>query len=299
MMHKDKLVVVIKNGGKVLREFEDTVYVPFGTEYSIFFKNLNNVRALANITVDGKSATDGVNLVIPANGSVNLERFIKNGNLHAGNKFKFIERTAGVEKHRGVEAEDGLIRVEYRFEKVYPKWEYKPTPWVAPRSKEWWEYQGEVKCKGFNPTMDTYTYNSSDAAGQNYLDGDGGNMEMSRSFTASASAAPVNTALNTGYATPRNKIMKSAAPRKEVTNDVGITAPGAVSNQSFYVADWFATETESHVIVLKLLGETEKGTIVSRPITVHAKPKCTSCGKTNKAIARFCTECGTGLELVA
>jgi rRNA maturation endonuclease Nob1 len=58
-------------------------------------------------------------------------------------------------------------------------------------------------------------------------------------------------------------------------------------------------ETEKHTIVLKLLGETPDNKPVSKPVTVKAKPKCTTCGKMNKAHAKFCVECGTALEIFA
>jgi hypothetical protein len=44
--------------------------------------------------------------------------------MNSGNRFKFIERTAQIEDYRGIKAEDGLLRVEYAFEKEYPKVPY-------------------------------------------------------------------------------------------------------------------------------------------------------------------------------
>ena len=115
-MYNEKLAVAIKSNGKVLREFKDTVYVAFGSEYAITIKNLNTVRALVHVFVDGKNTTpDG--LVIGVGQSIDYERSLANGSLTTGNKFKFIERTAGIEQHRGIKLEDGLIRVEFQFEK--------------------------------------------------------------------------------------------------------------------------------------------------------------------------------------
>jgi len=48
-----------------------------------------------------------------------------------------------------------------------------------------------------------------------------------------------------------------------------------------------------------LLGETEDNKPVLQPVNVKMKPKCTSCGKQNKATNKFCSECGTSLELFA
>ena len=114
-MYGNKLAAAIKVNGKVLREFKDTVYVPFGSEYSILVKNLNTTRALVNIYIDGDDIAPG-GLVINAGQEINLERSIKNNNLTEGNRFKFIERTGAVEDHRGIKLEDGLVRIEYQFE---------------------------------------------------------------------------------------------------------------------------------------------------------------------------------------
>ena len=114
-MYNQKLVASLKANGKILREFKDTVYCPFGAEYSILIKNLNTVRAVVNVYIDGENQTPG-GLVLNAHQEVDLERSIKNGNLLEGNRFKFIERTGSVEQHRGVKLEDGLIRIEYQYE---------------------------------------------------------------------------------------------------------------------------------------------------------------------------------------
>src|SRR5271154_2427262 len=143
MMYSDKLAIAVKVNGKVLREFKDTAFVPFGSEYSLFIKNLNSVRCRVSISIDGNDIADGDSFIINANSSMELERFLKNGNMSKGNRFKFIERTAGVEAHRGgAQAEDGIIRVEFEFEReivpykqyvaepVWPVWP-KPPYWVG------------------------------------------------------------------------------------------------------------------------------------------------------------------------
>ena len=115
-MFNEKLVASIKSKGKVLREFKDTVYIPFASEYSILLKNLNTVRAVVNVFIDGENVVPG-GLVIDPGRTVDLERWIKNGNLSEGNKFKFIERTQAIDDGpRGIKLEDGLVRVEYQFE---------------------------------------------------------------------------------------------------------------------------------------------------------------------------------------
>lgn len=169
-MFNNKLVVAIKHNGKVLREQKSrdgnmNVYLPFGSEYSIFLKNLNSVRALVRVSLDGNSVTDGEDLVIYGNSELNLERFLKKGNMESGNCFKFIERTSKVEAHRGVEAEDGLLRVEFQFEKVTPKPivvetihkhyhdHYKSYPPYYPRGRPYYGDSWYGSCSGFGSGM--------------------------------------------------------------------------------------------------------------------------------------------------
>jgi hypothetical protein len=82
-------------------------------------------------------------------------------------------------------------------------------------------------------------------------------------------------------------------------NDAGITVPGSKSTQSFVTTSIGELEIEKHTIVLKLLGATPDNKPVIKPVTVKAKPKCVTCGRQNKAHAKFCVECGTALEIFA
>lgn len=273
-MYSSKLVAAIKANGKVLREFKDEVYVPFGSEYSVLLKNLNTVRALVNISIDGQDVVDG-GLVINPNSEIELERFVKD--LNKGNRFKFIERTGGIEKHRGVKLEDGLVRIEFKYEKRLPQY-------------DWNEIN---KWKIGTPTPGVY-YNTP--------------LWNSTPVVGSPLRGAYATSVSTTGASPGPQFMNCSATYSNSmptmdscdvsVNNIGITAPGSVSEQKFQEASWFPTETETFVMVLKLLGETEQGKQVQKPVTVKAKPKCSMCGKLNKAAAKFCGECGTGLEIV-
>lgn len=264
-MFQNKFVACIKSQGKILREFKDEVRVPFGSEYSILLKNLNTVRALATVTIDGEDVSAGHQLVIPANGQFELSRFIRNGNLLEGNRFKFIERTAGVENGRGgIQLEDGLIRVEFAYERVV-------KPVVYPRT-DWYTKQVLYRGAGLDTPVFGDFYSTS-AVG----------MAMT------CSTAPMAT----NSSTVSTKSLRSAA----IPNEAGVTVPGSVSNQQFSISDSFSVESETFAIVLRLVGEAG-GQIVAKPVTVAAKPKCITCGKQNKATSKFCSDCGTSLILV-
>ena len=71
MMYESKLAAAIKVNGKVLREFKDTVYIPFASEYSILLKNLNTTRAVVNVFIDGEDIVPG-GIVLNAGQEVDL-----------------------------------------------------------------------------------------------------------------------------------------------------------------------------------------------------------------------------------
>ena len=97
-MYGNKLAAAIKVNGKVLREFKDTVYIPFGSEYAITLRNLHTTRAVVSVYIDGDNMVPG-GLVLNPGQSIDLERSIRNNNLTEGNRFKFIERTEKIETH--------------------------------------------------------------------------------------------------------------------------------------------------------------------------------------------------------
>jgi hypothetical protein len=261
MMYNQKLVASIKAKGKVLREFKDTVYIPFASEYSILLKNLNTTRAVVNVFIDGENVVPG-GLVIDPGRTVDLERWIKNGNLSEGNKFKFIERTQAIEDGpRGIKLEDGLIRVEYQFEIPRPVINWNSTPY----------YGSNSMLRSMNISGST-----GDWAGP------------AGSVTCSATLNSVST--------DNFKVTASGASFK---NETGITVPGSKSTQSFQTTTVGALDPTVHNIVLKLVGDLGDNKPVTKPVTVKAKPKCTTCGKQNKAHAKFCSECGTALEIFA
>jgi hypothetical protein len=125
-MYRNQFIASVKTQGKILREQESTVAIPYGTEYSLLLKNLKSVRAMAEVSIDGVSVSDGERFVLSPNSEFELDRFVRNGNLTAGNRFRFIERTEAIENHRGIGASDGLIRIEFWTEKI-PEWIVKNT----------------------------------------------------------------------------------------------------------------------------------------------------------------------------
>jgi hypothetical protein len=119
MVYQNKFVASVKVGGRILRERDaENVFLPFGSEYSILLKNLEGRKASVLIEIDGEDVLCGHSLILYPNQTMELERFIMNGNLHSGPRFKFVEKTNQISEHRGDRVDDGIIRISYRFEQV-------------------------------------------------------------------------------------------------------------------------------------------------------------------------------------
>lgn len=284
MMYNQKMVCCLKANGKVLREFKDTVYIPFGQEYSILVKNLNSVRAIVKIEIDGTPVnTDG--FIVNANSEIDIERFVKD--LSKGNRFRFIERTQKIEDGpRGIKAEDGLIRVSFQFEKVAPKFE---TTHVYHNTVHHYPYRWGPYWYNDGPYYGSPMYGNGLIGSVNKT-----NVTLGATMGEEPSLMNVSKGVSSGQSTLS---ANSAGPMRSFS-DAGITVPGSISDQKFTMVSGFPTEAEEHVMVIRLLGEDPRGKTIEVPVTVKAKPKCQTCGHTNKATNKCCSECGTHLEIV-
>ena len=292
MMYSNRFVCSLKVGGKILREDQGVVALPFGSEYNILLKNLNSRRCMVKVSVDGQDATEGTKLIIGPNDSLELERFIKSGNLEKGNRFKFIERTKNIENHRGIKEDDGLIRVEFWAEKevidqpiirkhYYDEWYPVPRPYYYPNYPKypliWCQSQSGPVGSGNQATGGISSTTTSTGGLASYANASLGELTKAAAQVSSQSM---------------NLIRCSNS-----FNDNGITVPGSESNQKFHSSFGFQTESNSHVIVLQLRGETGSGKI-GKPVTVDLKTKCPTCGKKQKPFDKFCGECGAAINII-
>lgn len=302
-MYSEKLAFAVKHNGRVLREHGDTVHLPFGSEYSLLIKNKNSLRALVRVEIDGTDVTGGVQLIVPANGSIDLERFIENGNFDRGHKFKFIERTKKIEDGpRGIQVEDGLIRVEFEFERQAPKVEYETIKrtyiddyWTRHRWYPYWNgpYYGTLTSTAGSGEL---LCSANSAAAKGVADDLSEARAYATSASFSASGDGMASVTSDSFAIPQNAAAESVFLNQasQTVNDVGITVKGSESDQKFEAGAWFATDGQKHVMVMKLLGRVGEAP-VEQPITVKTKVECPTCGTLNKHGTKFCGECGTSL----
>jgi len=266
MVYNSKLVVCVKVDGKVLRELGDIVYLPFGSEYSLLIKNLNSVRVQVGVNIDGQPVLEEHKLVINPGKEVVVERFIKNGNLSCGNRLKFIERTQSIEDHRGIGIEDGLVQVEYEFEQEkVPVVQFNPF-YISPSyyTPIWYSPAGLYR-------PGDVVYGQSSTIGE---------TEIKCSSAGILRGAP------------------TAGCSANVINDAGITVPGSVSEQRFDTVRGILGDGCMRTIILRLKGASNCQTI-KKAITVKHSAVCQTCGRKNKLSAKFCSNCGSALELIS
>jgi hypothetical protein len=261
-MFRNNFVVSLKSEGKFFRENGDIIQLPFESEYSIYMKNLNSRKAVVKVSIDGKDVTDGHSLVIEPNSVLELEGFM-DGNL-AKNKFKFIKMTRQIENFRGTTPEDGLLVVEYDFEKekpinreivyipyyLYPHY-YPSYPYYYPC----WTYTGTITYSGGGGTTTT-----------------------------------ISTANNANNVTYTSNYCLNA---NNIDNN-GITVKGDDIQQQFYPTYIGEMENRPTVISLKMIG-ISKEEINNKPIFTNEKKICETCGTSNKNKNKFCSTCGTRL----
>jgi hypothetical protein len=255
MTYKDQFVAEIKVNGKILRLKNDTAYLPFGSEYTLYLKNLNSRRASVKIHIDGQDVLDGSSLVLDANSSAELKGFLK-GTV-ATNSFRFIQKTKDIQDHRGDKIDDGLIRIEFAYEKDLSYFlNNKPFDW---------NYGGYFT---------------------------GTTAECSCSYSPYSGSSPLKGHMRS--ATYSNNKVEILNELTEPQQDEGITVKGSEINQQFnetIVGDLEA----SQVIVIMLKGATEKKNII-KPLTIKSKLKCSTCGKHCRSSFKFCPNCATYLE---
>lgn len=134
-MYKNSFVVSVKIEDKFMKEDGDSITIPFGSDYSIYLKNLNSRFACVSVEIDGADMLDGNKLIVSPNSSTELKGKI-NKDLIVENSFRFIKMTDKISEHRGNHPEDGIIRITFDYQKdnygntywvrtvptVYPRW---------------------------------------------------------------------------------------------------------------------------------------------------------------------------------
>jgi hypothetical protein len=286
MTYKDNFVVEVKCNGKILRVTDGAVHLPYGSEYTLLLKNLNSRRASLKIHIDGQDVLDYSSLILEPNTSTELEGFLR-GSI-ATNHFKFIHKTKEIQDHRGDKIDDGLIRVEFAFEKAradvikkqvitehHDVYHHRTPPFVW-NHNDW--FTGDVK---YGSAFSNVTYTNS--AGDDMK----GMGESSRGVVSddlgpqSVNMVQVDNLGIESFGQP--------------LDDEGITVKGSECHQSFSYG-MIGDLDQSRVITIQLKGMNGRGAQIQQPVTVQTKLQCSTCGTKSKSSSKYCSNCGTYLE---
>lgn len=292
MTYQEKFVCVVKHGSKIMRERDGCIMLPFGAEYTLLLKNLDSRRSLISVSIDGEDVLGGNSLVIGGNGSTELEGFLDGSIVR--NKFRFIQKTQEIIKRRGDQIDDGLIRVEFRFEKMKPvvieekhhhydyyhhhyDWTpYNPWPrWPRPRRCRRDDYPPHI------PYYNNLVTSSS------FCESGEGPVNLSNIGSVTSGDIQINHVSSDG-------IMPDLAPAIP-NEDEGITVRGSSTFQQFHSAYVDELEENSHTIIIRLRGINSTGVLVKKSITTKTRLNCPTCGKKSRSDMKYCSKCGTAL----
>lgn len=265
-MFKKNMVVSIKSNGRFLRESGNDVRMPFGSEYSLYFKNLEPRKAIVTITIDGKDILSGNKLIVSPDSVLELDGYL-DGTV-AKNRFKFIQMTDQIEEHRGIDPEDGLITIWFDYEveqltsPVYHTGNYIPSWWVYPT----YPYPPYTITTATTWTSDNTTL----TGGGKYVSSSGripaSGLNSAGSFFSSASLS---------------------------SDDYGFTVKGSDIHQQFGIGYTRELEGKPSIMTFKIHGYDE--TDAKRAIFTNDKIECPTCGLKSKNTYRHCPQCGTRL----
>jgi len=284
-MYVGKFICVVKCGGHILREHDnseggvkDCVTLPYNSEYSLLLKNLESRKASVKIFIDGQDVLFGNTLVIEPNSETEIDRFLDS--MDSGNRFKFLKKTQQMVEHRGDKIDDGMVRVEFTYEKRVEQVKSVITTTHHHRHQyDWpWHYVPTGPfLKGVGEV--SFADNSQSIIG-------GSDVTCNYMSNTSIGSSGADSVLS-------NAVMDSM----DISNDEGITGRGSVSDKQFHHSWIGELEDQGHSLVLRLKGTSEKGVKVAKAVTTKSKLQCSACGAKSKSSASFCPACGNALSV--
>lgn len=273
MVYSSRFVVSVVLNGHILKEKPNgVVAIPFGSEYSLRFRNKHARRALVKFFIDGENVSGG-GYVIDANSSIEIKR-----HAHKDVAFKFVSLDSEEAHEFGKNGPNddgtkGLIEARFYLEKEY---KYYPQPWYPQKLWNEWKTQPDwpdlsnpyVPPKNPTWTVDqTWTYTGNETRG---LASFGGTQSSAIPMSDTKTAAT--------FTVPAQNLQE------------GCTVEGNKSGQNF-TSVYFDSESDYVGLMITLKGFNPE----QNPIKVESKQEyCTNCGaKRGRKTDNFCGVCGT------
>ncbi|HUX54262.1 MAG TPA: hypothetical protein VMV56_07605 [Williamwhitmania sp.] len=153
---KNDFIVNVSNENGFVKEIDNQVVVPFKSEYELLLKNNHDRKCTAKVWIDGALVSNFGDFIIDANSELNLERFVTES-MQDGKKFQFVTLD-NPEVDDPSRKENGLIKVEFRLEKVAQKIQAQPMPeYHFPIHDFEWNDNNNMMLNGEIVTLDCYS----------------------------------------------------------------------------------------------------------------------------------------------
>lgn len=267
-MYKNKFAAALKIGNEVLLEDKTTqeISLPYGSEYSIFLKNLSDHLASVDIFIDGKK--EYTNIKINSKDSLDLNAF------KSGNAFKFVEKSEELNKLRPERIEDSLIEIVITY--------FKKSAFDKLSRLNKTMFEETIRYDPPRNPLNPFEITSDSLDKRNLFEP----ISKGGGFTGSGSSS-----LDIMYACCTNHVEESSLKR----DFGGITVPGKPTKNNYseissYDRTYLIKE-DSFSIVMKLNGLVDKEVKTSK-----SKKKCPTCNKKYKAAFNYCPLDGSYLS---
>jgi hypothetical protein len=289
MTYKDHFVAEVKCGGKILRITDGAVRLPFGAEYSLLFKNLNSRRVAIKVSIDGQDALDNHRLILDPNETTELKGFMQYNVVR--NAFKYIQKTKQIQEHRGDKIDDGMIRIEFAFEKPVPEHIMKTV------IHEVHHYPHRPSYPYYWYDAPNWVYTSNDIYGSA---GTARGLDSVKGIDTNSSIKGMTGGVTGQMVGEVQSVYNCSVPLQELSiksepaKDEGITVKGSELYQALNYTSIGELE-QAEVIIIQLKGSGDTGVMVEKPVTVHTRLVCKTCGVSSPSNNKYCPSCGTYL----
>jgi len=288
-MYSNKFVACVKANGKVLREKGEQVFLPFGSEYTLWFKNEHTRKVQISIEIDGTDVMFGsalLALLLSPGESTDLKGFVRDFSGSENRAFRFIEKTQQISDYRGDKIEDGLIKITYQFEREQPV--YNPKPIVH-------EHHYHHNHYNYNRPWSSQIFGCSTLGSSSTNNANMRSMSVNSVYSGSGDSASYTLGCSSDGGDMMLGATASVANAAATFNDAGITVEGSATGQSFAHGHIGPLENTRHSIIFQLKG-IDANTEIEAPVTVKLKKKCSTCGKSFKGSFEYCPNDGTYLR---
>lgn len=296
-MYNNGYAAAVVVNDKILRDTKGegsyrNVFIEHNTEYKIFLKNTTNIGCGVSIFIDGKDALGNRKVILKAKETTYIERFVLDGNLEEGKKYKFIAVNSAEAREDGVDPTDpknGIVTIKF-YPEVFDTitfadydWDKFPTTitkiyrCAGDGKPPEYELMSKIKkCRSGETMKGTIGHCIGGGEIDNYC----------KEVVNPEPAQYYNHTMGFMDCCAKMEYMEQSRAAQQL----GATTEGSTSKQGFKMDHLRTSSYAAATINFKLM---------VNKVTISSKDKvyCSNCGIKVKPTAKFCEGCGTRLEL--